>query len=468
MFAILTSMPVWLKYLRLQIALLTVVRRDSFAASEKEIFQALSRWCRQHVEGTDTQEVMAAVRLPLMTLTEMLNVVRPSGLLSPDDLLDAIKTRSESRNMDLNYRGMLSQCSYFSICFMFLVQSCVFQIFKWSVFFMSYLYIHLFFSLWFQSQRRTLPLWSTELRWWKGSSSLRCWTETPRTTTWTTGSPDIPLRMTAGLGSRSNWARPPSSTTFACCCGTGTAGKTGWSHPGKINTQTVQYIWLFVVNIGVNTQVKFIVKWVDLLDWYPVFAGSNKLCGQADRKFIWTLFFVSGCLFVMVFVCQHVPKNPSSKEHFVTTWTPFYYLENDFMYLRHLFDNLQPIRTEYSPRPWCELSLYDGNDKLSSNLCTDFNLSFLIILGPTPTTSRFLWMSWTGCVLWIIPSISAALGRICTSHHGFAGKSNNLTPGWFELTGPNSYGQVDFVAFYSPWLFTGRPGLVNTKHLYSQ
>lgn len=86
------------------------MRRDSFAATEKEIFLALSRWCRQHVDGDDTQEVMAAVRLPLMTLTEMLNVVRPSGLLSPDDLLDAIKIRSESRNMDLNYRGMLSQC----------------------------------------------------------------------------------------------------------------------------------------------------------------------------------------------------------------------------------------------------------------------------------------------------------------------------------------------------------------------
>ncbi|KAM9798517.1 BTB/POZ domain-containing protein 9 [Neosynchiropus ocellatus] len=88
-------------------ALLTVVRRDSFAASEKEIFQALCRWCRQHGEETQAQEVMSAVRLPLMTLTEMLNVVRPSGLLSADDLLDAIKLRSESRNMDLNYRGML-------------------------------------------------------------------------------------------------------------------------------------------------------------------------------------------------------------------------------------------------------------------------------------------------------------------------------------------------------------------------
>ncbi|KAM9420864.1 BTB/POZ domain-containing protein 9-like isoform 1-T2 [Salvelinus alpinus] len=88
-------------------ALLTVLRRDSFAASEKEIFQALCHWSRQNGEGSATQEVMAAVRLPLMSLTEMLNVVRPSGLLNPDDLLDAIKTRSESRDMDLNYRGML-------------------------------------------------------------------------------------------------------------------------------------------------------------------------------------------------------------------------------------------------------------------------------------------------------------------------------------------------------------------------
>lgn len=86
-----------------------MVRRDSFAASEKEIFLALCRWCRQHGESADTRDVMSAIRLPLMNLMEMLNVVRPSGLLSPDDLLDAIKTRSESRDMDLNYRGMLSQ-----------------------------------------------------------------------------------------------------------------------------------------------------------------------------------------------------------------------------------------------------------------------------------------------------------------------------------------------------------------------
>ncbi|XP_029448777.1 BTB/POZ domain-containing protein 9 isoform X2 [Rhinatrema bivittatum] len=87
-------------------ALLNIVTRDSFAAPEKDIFQALTSWCKHNGRENHT-EVMQAVRLPLMSLTELLNVVRPSGLLSPDAILDAIKIRSESRDMDLNYRGML-------------------------------------------------------------------------------------------------------------------------------------------------------------------------------------------------------------------------------------------------------------------------------------------------------------------------------------------------------------------------
>uniref|UniRef100_A0A8C6YA44 BTB/POZ domain-containing protein 9 n=1 Tax=Naja naja TaxID=35670 RepID=A0A8C6YA44_NAJNA len=87
-------------------ALLSIVLRDSFAAPEKDIFQALMNWCK-HNPKENHAEIMKAVRLPLMSLTELLNVVRPSGLLSPDAILDAIKVRSESRDMDLNYRGML-------------------------------------------------------------------------------------------------------------------------------------------------------------------------------------------------------------------------------------------------------------------------------------------------------------------------------------------------------------------------
>ncbi|XP_032109221.1 BTB/POZ domain-containing protein 9-like isoform X2 [Sapajus apella] len=93
-------------------ALLNIVLRDSFAAPEKDIFLALLNWCK-HNSKENHAEIMQAVRLPLMSLTELLNVVRPSGLLSPDAILDAIKVRSESRDMDLNYRGMLSK--YLSI-----------------------------------------------------------------------------------------------------------------------------------------------------------------------------------------------------------------------------------------------------------------------------------------------------------------------------------------------------------------
>lgn len=67
---------------------------------------------------------MQAVRLPLMSLTELLNVVRPSGLLSPDAILDAIKVRSESRDMDLNYRGMLSKYLFILISPKVLFASC--------------------------------------------------------------------------------------------------------------------------------------------------------------------------------------------------------------------------------------------------------------------------------------------------------------------------------------------------------
>ncbi|KAG7267082.1 hypothetical protein CRUP_024448, partial [Coryphaenoides rupestris] len=52
-----------------------VLASDGFLALSKEIFLALSRWSRHHGDGgEDSREVMAAVRLPLMSLTEMLNV----------------------------------------------------------------------------------------------------------------------------------------------------------------------------------------------------------------------------------------------------------------------------------------------------------------------------------------------------------------------------------------------------------
>lgn len=70
-----------------------------------------------------------------------------------------------------------------------------------------------------------------------------------------------------------------------------------------------------------------------------------------------------------------------------------------------------------------EIRIYLMYLQLPQCLCGSFNL-LLLFLGPTPITSRCPWTSWTGCELWIIPSISAALGRICTSPLESAGKSD--------------------------------------------
>lgn len=42
-----------------------------------------------------------------MKLEEMLKEVRDSNLFAPDTILDAIKTKTESNNMSLKFRGCL-------------------------------------------------------------------------------------------------------------------------------------------------------------------------------------------------------------------------------------------------------------------------------------------------------------------------------------------------------------------------
>lgn len=51
--------------------------------------------------------IVARLRLPLMKLDDLLNVVRPSGLVSSDAILDAIKEQNEKKSAHLTYRGFL-------------------------------------------------------------------------------------------------------------------------------------------------------------------------------------------------------------------------------------------------------------------------------------------------------------------------------------------------------------------------
>lgn len=86
-----------------------VLSRDSFCAPEIEIFKAVRRWAEVNPEA-DLPSVMSAVRLPLMSLEELLNVVRESGLVSSDVILDGIKVKTTKRDTELLYRGSLSEC----------------------------------------------------------------------------------------------------------------------------------------------------------------------------------------------------------------------------------------------------------------------------------------------------------------------------------------------------------------------
>ena len=54
--------------------------------------------------------VLSAVRLPLMSLSDLLTVVRPTNLIPPDTILDAIAARNQGRDTELRYRGCLSKC----------------------------------------------------------------------------------------------------------------------------------------------------------------------------------------------------------------------------------------------------------------------------------------------------------------------------------------------------------------------
>ena len=95
-----------------QAALEEILRRDSFYAPEILIFRALQHWRDKNPEAGQFSQVFKHVRLPLMTLDELLNIVRPSSLVSADSILDAIQVKNHSRDMQLSYRGVLRKFDY--------------------------------------------------------------------------------------------------------------------------------------------------------------------------------------------------------------------------------------------------------------------------------------------------------------------------------------------------------------------
>ena len=56
------------------------------------------------------------MRLSLIPTQDLLKTVRPTNLVQPDILLDAIQARTEFRDMELKYRGYLSMFLPISRC----------------------------------------------------------------------------------------------------------------------------------------------------------------------------------------------------------------------------------------------------------------------------------------------------------------------------------------------------------------
>ena len=99
--------------------LLLFSNRDSFCATEVDIFRAAAAWVKANADEDfassveECSDILSEVRLSLIPTQDLLKVVRPTNLVQPDILLDAIQARTEYRDMELKYRGFLCKLLIF-------------------------------------------------------------------------------------------------------------------------------------------------------------------------------------------------------------------------------------------------------------------------------------------------------------------------------------------------------------------
>ncbi|BFZ07198.1 hypothetical protein BsWGS_10236 [Bradybaena similaris] len=86
-----------------QISVRDVISRDSFCASEMDIFEAVNKWA-VHNKDQDPVPVLKAVRFQLMEPHELMHV-RDTGLISSDTVLESIGRQTKIGGIIMNYRG---------------------------------------------------------------------------------------------------------------------------------------------------------------------------------------------------------------------------------------------------------------------------------------------------------------------------------------------------------------------------
>uniref|UniRef100_A0A8R1DK59 BTB domain-containing protein n=1 Tax=Caenorhabditis japonica TaxID=281687 RepID=A0A8R1DK59_CAEJA len=85
-----------------------LLARDSFFANELKIFNSVRTWFEHNpTRGDALKTLLELVRMPLIPQNELLNFVRPTGLVEADDLLDAIAIQSQNPQQ-IPFRGCKS------------------------------------------------------------------------------------------------------------------------------------------------------------------------------------------------------------------------------------------------------------------------------------------------------------------------------------------------------------------------
>ncbi|XP_002027809.2 BTB/POZ domain-containing protein 9 [Drosophila persimilis] len=75
-----------------------VLRRDSFCAPEVEIFRSVCKW-KENNPSEDIKTMLSLVRLPLMSIDDLLHVVRPSHIFESDKIFHAIDQLNTGENL---------------------------------------------------------------------------------------------------------------------------------------------------------------------------------------------------------------------------------------------------------------------------------------------------------------------------------------------------------------------------------
>lgn len=90
-------------------SLIILLSRDSFFVPEINIFRAVKEWIQANpdVKPEEVTEVVSQVRLPLISLDDLLSTVRPTQILDANYLLDAIHVKTKSSVNRLPHRGRL-------------------------------------------------------------------------------------------------------------------------------------------------------------------------------------------------------------------------------------------------------------------------------------------------------------------------------------------------------------------------